>query len=71
MARRRRRFVKRMPVNIMKEASKNRPPTTYFNFVTQDLCPPTDRLAHPFLDRLVFDAALLRVWKASLSWQVL
>jgi hypothetical protein len=36
-ARRRRRFVNKIPVNITNEASSSKPPIAYFNFVTQVL----------------------------------
>lgn len=36
-ARRRRRFVNRIPVNITNEASNSKPPVAYFNFVTHVL----------------------------------
>jgi hypothetical protein len=40
IARRRRLFVNKIPVNMMKEASRNKPPTIYFNLVTQDFLLP-------------------------------
>ena len=72
MARRLRLLVKRIPVNMMKEASRNMPPTTYFSLVTHDFLAPNEA---PFDHFLLVEALipaplpLLRALKMELSVQ--
>mmetsp|Transcript_25266 Transcript_25266/g.59142 ORF Transcript_25266/g.59142 Transcript_25266/m.59142 type:complete len:81 (-) Transcript_25266:1141-1383(-) len=67
MALRLRLFVKRIPVNMMNDASRKPPPITYFNLVTHEWCPPPVTELQDFGIPEALDTPLLRAFKFASS----